>query len=211
MVDRALEPESFDRAKTKGRVLARVEEHRGSHRAAEPVEHLERDRVVGLGLRIGNDRVEPDRPFRRCHACVAGQAVAHRSGRIAVDRPEVSLAVDERIAHRERLGETDERVIDRGIAVWVVIAHHVADDAGGLSRRPVRLQAGLVHRIEDAAVHGLQPVADVRQCAAHDHAHRVVEEAGANLLIELARLDAAGAQWFVCQVRHFSKLHQAKR
>ena len=43
-------------------------------------------------------------------------------------------------------------------------------------------------------MHGLEAVADVRQRAADDDAHRVVEVARAHLLLELARLDAAGAQ-----------------
>ena len=117
--------------------------------------------------------------------------VAHRGGRVAVDVPEVALAVDQRIAHRERLREPDERVVDRLVAVRVVRAHHVADDAGALEPRAVRLQAGLVHRVEHAPVDRLQPVAHIRQRPRDDHAHRVVEEARAHLLLELARLDPA--------------------
>jgi hypothetical protein len=77
--------------------------------------------------------------------------------------------------------------------VRVVRPHHVADDPRALLVRPVRLHAGLVHPVEDAAVDRLEPVAHVRQRARDDHAHRVVEEARAHLLLELARLDAACA------------------
>ena len=49
--------------------------------------------------------------------------------RIAVDRAEVALAVDERVAHREVLREADHRVVDGCVAVRVVLAEHVADDA----------------------------------------------------------------------------------
>ena len=119
--------------------------------------------------------------------------VAHGGRRVVVDVPEVALAVDERVAQRERLRHADERVVDRLVAVRVVRAHHVADHARALEPRPVRLQPGLVHRVEHAPVHGLQAVADVRQRARDDHAHRVVEEARAHLLLELARLDAAGS------------------
>jgi hypothetical protein len=76
--------------------------------------------------------------------------------------------------------------------VRVVRAHDVADDARALEPRPVRLQPRLVHRVEDAPVHRLQPVAHVRQGARDDHAHRVVEKARAHLLLELAPLDPAG-------------------
>ena len=54
--------------------------------------------------------------------------VAVRRRRIAVDRAEVPLAVDERIAQREILHHAHERVVDRRVAVRVVLAEHVADD-----------------------------------------------------------------------------------
>ncbi len=126
--------------------------------------------------------------------------VPHGSRGIVVDVPEVALAVDERVAHRERLREPDERVVDRGVPVRVVRAHDVADDARGLLERPVWLHSRLVHPVEDAPVHRLQPVPHVRQGARDDHAHRVVEEAGTELLLQVARLDAAGAERL--EIRH---------
>ena len=48
----------------------------------------------------------------------------------------------------------------------------------------VRLEAELVHRVEHAAVHGLEAVADVGQRAPDDHAHGVVEVRRAHLLLE---------------------------
>ena len=121
--------------------------------------------------------------------------VPHRRSGVVVDVPEVPLPVDERVAHRERLRHADERVVDRDVAVRVVRAHHVADDARALEARPIRLETGFVHREEDAPMHRFEAVADVRQRARDDHAHRVVEEARAHLLLELARLDPAGAEW----------------
>ena len=47
----------------------------------------------------------------------------------------------------------------------------------------VRRIALLVHRVEDAAMDGLQTVTRVRQRARHDHAHRVIE-VGALHLVE---------------------------
>ncbi len=58
----------------------------------------------------------------------AGLGVAHGGRVIAVDVAEVALAVDQRIAHGEILGETHERVVDRLVAVRMVLADHVADD-----------------------------------------------------------------------------------
>ena len=107
-----------------------------------------------------------------------GQAafgVAHRRGRIAVDRAEIALPVDQRQAHREVLRHAHQRVIDRLVAVRVIFAHHVADDARRFHVLLVGRVALLVHRIEDAAVDRLQAVAHVGERTRHDHAHRVIE------------------------------------
>src|ERR1051325_10967543 len=103
-----------------------------------------------------------------------GVAIGGRG--VAVDRPEVSLPVDQRIAQREVLHHADERVVDRDVAVRMVLAEDVADDGGGFLVRPARHQAELVHRVEDAPVDRLQAVAHIGQRALHDDAHRVIEE-----------------------------------
>ncbi len=101
--------------------------------------------------------------------------VPHGRGRIAIDRAEVALAVDERIAHVEILREAHERVVDGRVAVRVVLAEDFADDLGALAVGLRGGEAQLVHAEENAAVHGLQAVAHVGQGAADDHAHGVIE------------------------------------
>jgi hypothetical protein len=64
------------------------------------------------------------------------------------------VAVDERQAQRERLRETDERVVDRGVAVRVQLAHHVADDARALDVPAVGPQPHLRHLEQDPPLHG---------------------------------------------------------
>ena len=118
--------------------------------------------------------------------------VPHGGRGIVVDGAEVALAVDERVAQGEVLRHPDDRVVDRRVAVRVVLAHDVADDARGLDVGTVRLQAVLVHREQRAAVDGLQAVADVGQRAPDDDGHRVVQIGGAHLLLEPAGLDVAG-------------------
>ena len=59
--------------------------------------------------------------------------VAVRRGRIAVDRAEVPLAVDQEIAHVEVLREADERVVGRRVAVRMVVADDLADDLRALA------------------------------------------------------------------------------
>ena len=59
--------------------------------------------------------------------------VTRRSRVIAVDVAEVTLTIHQRIAHGKVLRQTRHRVIDRGVAVRVIVAHHVAGNLGGLT------------------------------------------------------------------------------
>ena len=125
-----------------------------------------------------------------------GQArfgVAHRRRRIAVDRAEIALPVDQRHAQRPVLRHAHQGIVDRGVAVRVVFAHHVGDRPRRLHIFAVPVVAALIHRIEDAAVNRLQPVAHIGQRPAHDHAHRVIEIGTLHLLDDGNRLDAGWA------------------
>ncbi len=103
--------------------------------------------------------------------------VAHGRRVIAVDVAEIPLPVDERIADGKILREADQRVVDRLVAVRMEIAHHLADHLGGLLVAACGQEPHLAHRVDDAAVHRLQPVANVRQRAVHDGGERVGEVA----------------------------------
>ena len=94
-------------------------------------------------------------------------------GRVAIDGAEVAVAVDEHIAHGEVLRQTHERVIDRRVAVRMVAAEHVAHAGGGLFERAVARQVVLIHRVENAAMDGLETVAHVGQRAPDDDGHGV--------------------------------------
>jgi len=68
-----------------------------------------------------------------------GFGVTVGGGRIAVNRAEISLPENQRIAHAPGLGEADQCVVHREIAVGMVFAHDVTDDAGALARSFVGL------------------------------------------------------------------------
>ena len=112
----------------------------------------------------------------------AGFGVPHRGCRIAVDRAEIALAVDQRHAHGEFLRHADHRVIDRLVAVRMIFTDHVADGARRLAVRLVALEPVLVHRVENPAMHRLQAVARIGQRPRHDHAHGVIEVAALHLV-----------------------------
>jgi hypothetical protein len=118
--------------------------------------------------------------------------VPHGRRRIAVDRAEVALAVDEHVAHREVLGHADQGVVDRGVAVRVILADDVADHAGALQVRPVPDVVQALLGEQDPAVHRLHAIAGVGQRAGDDDAHRVVHERGAHLLFDGDRRDVGG-------------------
>ena len=128
--------------------------------------------------------------------------VPHGRRRIAVDGTEISLAVDQRVTHVEVLRQADERGIDDGFAVRVVVAGGVAADLGAFAVAAIRREAEVVHGHEDAALHGLEAVAHVGQRARDDHAHRVVEIRLLHLGFDIDRKQYR----LVCFVRHFSSL-----
>ena len=96
----------------------------------------------------------------------AALGVSHGRRRIVVDRAEIALPVDQRQAQREILRHAHQRVVDRGVAVRVIFAHHVADDARRLHVLLVGRVPVLVHRVEDAPMHRLEAVARVRAAPA---------------------------------------------
>ncbi len=121
----------------------------------------------------------------------AGFGVAHGRRGVAVDRAEVALAVDQRVAHREILRHARHGVVDRHVAVRVVLAEHFADDAGRFLVGGVGADAHVVHGIQDAPVDRLEPVARIRQGAGDDHAHGVIEVRAAHLLVDVDAVDRA--------------------
>ena len=144
-------------------------------------------------------RLEIDRVLVEIFEQRQGGAIEPRLGvaggrrRVAVDRAEIALPVDQRDPHREILRHPHERIVNGEIAVRMVLAHRVADGAGGLVVGAVRREIQLGHRIEDAAMHRLQAVADVGQGAADDHAHRVIEVAALHFVEDRDRLDVGRA------------------
>ncbi len=139
--------------------------------------------LLAVVVRLEVDGVRVDvLEQRHRRARQAGLGVAHRRRAIAVDRAEIALPVDQHQPHRERLRHAHQRVVDRRVAVRVVLAHHLADDARRLHIGAIGREVVLVGGEQDATVHRLQPVAHVGQRAADDDAHRVVEVGAAHLV-----------------------------
>ena len=175
--------------------------------------HADRDSVRSVDEQVGNSRGQRQRLDRGvievgdeidgvlvdvgkqffCDLRHARLGVPISRRRIAIDRAEVTLAVDQRIAQRERLRHAYHRVIDRGISVRVILAEHFADDFGALHVLAVMQQAHVMHRIENAAMHRLQAVTHIGQRASDDDRHRIVEIRTSHLFFNVDGLHVASA------------------
>src|SRR5690606_31902846 len=96
---------------------------------------------------------------------------------------------DQRIAHGEGLREAHQRVVDGLVAMRVELAHHLADDGSAFGKALAGIEARKAHGMDDAAMHRLQPVADIRQRAVHDGRQRISEIALLERLLQVDRLD----------------------
>ena len=98
-----------------------------------------------------------------------GLSVTHGRRRIALHGSEISLAVDQPLAHGPRLRHMHESGVDGLVAVRMVIAHRFADDLGTLQMFARGQHAQSVHGEQNPALRGFQPVPHVRQRAGDDH------------------------------------------
>jgi hypothetical protein len=129
----------------------------------EPRRERRRLALVAVEVEVEVDGLLVD-AVEHVHRDAAEPALGVAHGRRLIGRrPEVAVGIDEGVAQRERLAETNERVVDGLVAVGVVLAHHVADDTGALHVGAVGAHVLLVHAPEDPAVHRLEAVAGVGQ------------------------------------------------
>ena len=137
--------------------------------------------VDGVLVHVGEDVLG--------HLLELGLGVTHGGRRVAVHRTEVALAPHQRVALVPPLAQTDHRVVHAGVAVRVVLTHHVTHDTGGFLGLTGIFDSHLVHSVEHAALHRLEAVPGIREGAGHDDGHRIVDVRGAHLVVDLHRLD----------------------
>ena len=136
--------------------------------------------------------------FGQQHLRVTRQArlgVTHGGERLGIiRRTPVTLAVDQGVAVAERLSHQHHGFVAGRVAVGVELTQHVTDGARGFFVLGVSVQAQLAHGVDDAPLHRLQAVADMRQGAVHDHVHGIVEVGLLGKVGQGAPLDAVQAQ-----------------
>ena len=88
-------------------------------------------------------------------------SVAVGGGRVTIDRADVPLEVDQRVALRKVLGDRDRCVVDGAITVRVVATERIADDLHTLIV-PAGCGRGVVFKGEqDPSLHRLEPIARI--------------------------------------------------
>ena len=112
--------------------------------------------------------------------------------RVAIDRTKVALAIDQHVAQRKILRHTHHRVIDRRIAVRVIITQRMTNDFGRLLILRRRGQIEIAHRLQNTTMHRFQTIANVRQRAIYQHAHGVGQVAFLHLLFDQKVANARG-------------------
>ncbi|MCY1225860.1 hypothetical protein D9M72_380700 [compost metagenome] len=119
-----------------------------------------------------------------------GFGVPRRGCAIIAGRTEVALAQGQRVAHGPVLDQADQGIVDGGVAVRVVLAHDLAHHAGALVEGAVRAVAAVEHGVENPAVDRLEAVADVRQRAADNNGHGVVQVGALHFRLQVHLLHA---------------------
>ena len=132
-------------------------------------------RAVEIGHEIGRALIE----FGQQRGRVRGQlglGIAHCRERLGVvGGTPVALPVHQRVAVGEGLRHRHHGLVAGRIAVRMELADHVADGPRGFLRLGAGGQAQLAHCVDDATLHRLEAVGDVRQCAIEHDVHRVVQ------------------------------------
>ena len=91
--------------------------------------------------------------------------VTHGGSIIAIDIAKIALPINQRIAHCKILRQTHQSVVNRLVTMRVIPANNIANNAGGFLKTLLGVKAQLPHGKQQAAMHGLQPVAHIRQGA----------------------------------------------
>ena len=126
-----------------------------------------RDEIDGLFLDIAQ-HLQRQRGHSRL-------GVTHRRSAVAVDRAEVAVTVHQCMTDIPRLRQSDHRIVNRVVTVRMVFTHDFTNDTGGFFVWFIRRHAQLAHAVKNSSVYRLQTVAHVRQGAADDNAHGVVD------------------------------------
>ena len=131
------------------------------------------ERIVVIRLKIDRFLVDIGDQFVR-DSRHANLGVTHRRRCVTIDGTKVTLAVDEHVAQGKWLRHAYDRVVNGGVAVRVIFTHHFTDDTRGFLVRFVPVVRQFTHREQGPPVDRFQSVANIRERAPDNDAHRVI-------------------------------------
>ena len=142
-------------------------------------------RLFGRTIVIGDEIDRAFVDFTHQQAGDFGQAcfgITHGGCPIAITAAKVALPVHQRVTLREILGHAHQRVVSRLVTMRMEPAQHIAHHPGafdgfgaGVATCATKTQTHARHGIQNAPLHGLHAVTNIRQSTALDHAQRVFE------------------------------------
>ena len=143
-------------------------------------------KVVGKVDRFGLDVFQQGVGGQRLQP---GFGVPHGRRWVVVHRAEVAMPVDQGHAHRKVLGHPHQGVVNGRIPVGVVLTQHLTHHPGAFPIGPIAGKTQLVHRVEDAAMHGFEAIAGIGEGPSHNHAHRILQVGARHLVAEVGLND----------------------
>ena len=99
--------------------------------------------------------------------------VTHRGRAVAVNRAEISMAVNQQGAHAVWLRHAHQRVVNRAVAMRMVFAQTIADNARAFFVRLIRRNAQLAEREENTPLNRLEAVLHARERAFQNDVLRI--------------------------------------
>ena len=102
------------------------------------------------------------------HEREAGLGVTHGGSTVTIHRTEVTLSIDQRAAHVPLLGHSHQGTVHGTVTVGMILTQYLSDDTGTFLIGFVVGVAQFLHSEKDAAVNGLETVADIGQCSGYD-------------------------------------------
>ncbi|OIQ70118.1 hypothetical protein GALL_482710 [mine drainage metagenome] len=122
--------------------------------------------------------------------------VAHGSGVVAVNRAEITLTINQHMAHGKGLRHTHDGVIHRLVSMRVILTNHITHNTRRFFIRLVPVVAELMHGKQYTPVHRFEAIARVGQSPSNDHAHGVIQVAAAHFVGQ------TGGQGFFGELGH---------
>ena len=92
-----------------------------------------------------------------------------------VEAAKSRLAVNQRVAHDKVVGQPHHGYVGRAVAVRMVFTQNLAHHPRRFHMLGASSQAHFLHGVQDASLHRLLPVGNLRQGPALDHAHGVFQ------------------------------------